>query len=45
VLPVEPWCVPWLAWVVAQWEGTPLALALDATTLGTRLTVLALRVV
>src|SRR6266853_175325 len=44
-LPVEPCFVPWLAWVVAQWEGTPLALALDATTLGTRLTVLALSVV
>ena len=28
-----------------QWQGTPLALALAATTLGTRLTVLAIRVV
>jgi len=42
-LPVEPRFVPLLAWVVAQWEGPPLALALDATTLGTRCTVLALR--
>ena len=37
--------VPLLAWVVEQWEGTQLALALDATTLGTRFTVLALSVV
>src|SRR5882672_8976777 len=38
-------CVPLLTWVGDRWEGTPLALALDATTLGTRLTVLAIRVV
>jgi len=44
-LVVEPCFVPLLAWVVDQWEGTQLALALDATTLGTRLTVLALSVV
>ena len=44
-LAVEPCLVPLLAWVVAQWEGTPLALALDATPLGTRCTVLALSVV
>src|SRR6266403_2227393 len=44
-LPVEPCFVPLLAWVVNQWEGTQLALALDATTLGTRFTVLALSVV
>jgi len=44
-LAVEPCFVPLLAWVVDQWEGTQLALALDATTLGTRLTVLALSVV
>jgi hypothetical protein len=37
--------VPLLGWVVAQWEGTQLALALDATTLGTRFTVLAISVV
>ena len=41
-LAVEPCFVPLLAWVVDQWEGTPLALALDATTFGTRFTVLAL---
>jgi hypothetical protein len=41
-LVVETCFVPLLAWVVEQWEGTPLALALDATTLGTRFTVLAL---
>src|SRR5919109_3103755 len=44
-LAVEPCFVPLLAWVVGQWEGTQLALALDATTLGTRFTVLALSVV
>jgi hypothetical protein len=44
-LPVELCFVPLLAWVVNQWEGTQLALALDATTLGTRFTVLALSVV
>ncbi len=41
-LAVEPCFVPLLAWVVAQWEGTQLALALAATTLGTRCTVLAI---
>ena len=40
---VEPCLVPRLAWGVPQWEGTPWALVLDATTVGTRLTVLALR--
>jgi hypothetical protein len=44
-LPVETCCVPLLAWVVSWWQGPPLALALDATTLGTRLTVLGLSVV
>src|SRR4029453_7655869 len=43
-LAVEPCFVLLLAWVVGQWEGTQLALALDATTLGTRFTVLALSV-
>lgn len=36
--------VPLLAWVISQWQGTQLALALEATTLGTRFTVLALSV-
>jgi Transposase DDE domain len=44
-LVVETCFVPLLGWVVAQWEGTQLALALDATTLGTRFTVLAISVV
>ena len=44
-LGVETCFVPLLAWVVGQWEGTPWALALDATTLGTRFTVLAISVV
>jgi hypothetical protein len=43
-LAVEPCFVPLLGWVVQQWEGTHWALALDATTLGTRFTVLAVRV-
>jgi hypothetical protein len=34
-----------LGWVVRGWHGTPLALALDATTVGQRCVVLALRVV
>jgi Transposase DDE domain len=42
---VETCFVPLLSWVVDQWEGTQLALALDATTLGDRFTVLALSVV
>lgn len=42
-LAVEPGFVPRLAWVVDPWEGTQWAVALDATTLGTRLTVWALR--
>lgn len=32
-LPVETCLVPLLAWVVRWWQGTPWALALDATTL------------
>jgi len=35
---------PWLAWVVEGWRGKQLALALDATTLGQRFTVLAVSV-
>ena len=35
---------PWLAWVVDGWQGKQLALALDATTLGQRFTVLAVSV-
>jgi hypothetical protein len=42
-LAVERCCVPLLAWGVDHWEGTHWALALEATTLGTRLTVLVLR--
>src|SRR6266536_689647 len=44
-LAVEPCFEPLLAWVVDQWEGTQWALALDATTLGHRFTVLAISVV
>jgi hypothetical protein len=35
---------PWLAWVVEGWHSNQLALALDATTLGQRFTVLAVSV-
>ncbi len=44
-LGVETCFAPRLAWMVSLWHGTQLALALDATTLGTRLTVLVLSVV
>jgi hypothetical protein len=44
-LAVEPCFVPLRRWVLHHWQGTQLALALDATTLGTRFTVLAVRVV
>ena len=40
---VEPGCAPLLGWVVSWWHGTQLALALDATTLGQRFVVLAIR--
>ena len=41
----EVYFVPLLQWVLSQWQGTQLALARDATTVGTRFTVLAIRVV
>ena len=44
-LVVEACLGPLWAWVVDPWAGTPWARARDATTWGTRLTVLALRVV
>ena len=44
-LPVETCCAPLLGWVVSWWQGTPLALAIDATTLGPRFVVLAISVV
>src|SRR5882762_3076142 len=44
-LRVETCFLPLLAWVVSLWQGTQLALALDATTLGTRFTVLVVSVV
>src|SRR5215211_1697357 len=42
---VETCFAPLLRWVLSWWEGQHLALALDATTLGQRFTVLALSVV
>ena len=44
-LRVETCFAPLLGWVVGWWHGTQLALALDATTLGTRFVVLAISVV
>src|SRR5437867_9145320 len=44
-LPVETCFAPLLGWVVSWWQGTQLALAVDATTLGTRFVVLAISVV
>jgi len=42
---VEPCFAPLLAWVLSLWQGTQLALALAATTLGDRFTVLVSSVV
>ena len=44
-LRVEMCLTPLLGWVVRWWQGTPLALAIDATTLGQRFVGLAIRVV
>src|SRR2546425_5606553 len=44
-LRVETCFAPLLGWVVSWWQGTQLALAMDATTLGQRFVVLAVRVV
>jgi len=44
-LRVETCLAPLLGWVVSGWQGTPLALALAAPTLGQRLVVLAIGVV
>jgi hypothetical protein len=44
-LRVETCFGPLLAWVVSGWQGTQWVLALDATTLGIRFTVLVLSVV
>lgn len=42
---VESCFVPLLSWIVSRWQGTQLALALDATTLSDRFAVLAISVV
>lgn len=44
-LVVEHCCADLLGWVLARWEATHLALALDATSLGQRFTVLVVSVV
>jgi hypothetical protein len=44
-LVVDDGFMPLLRWVLGHWQGTPLALALEATTEGLRCTVLAVRVV
>src|SRR2546422_3996237 len=43
-LPVETCFAPLLGWGVSWWQGTQLALAIDATTLGQRFVVLAVSV-
>lgn len=43
-LDVEACFAPLLGWVLSQWQGTQLALALDATSLGERFVVLCIRV-
>ena len=42
--PVETCLAPLLGWVVSWWQGTQVALAIDATTLGQRFVGLAVRV-
>ena len=42
---VESCFVPLLRWITSRWQGTQLALALDATTLGDRFAVLVVSVV
>jgi Transposase DDE domain len=42
---VEPCFLPLLGWIIDRWEGTQLALALDATTLADRFCVLVVSVV
>ena len=42
---VESCFVPLLRWVVSRWQGTQVALVLDATTLGDRFVVLTISVV
>ena len=44
-LVVETCFVPLLRWILGRWQGTQLALALDATSLGERFAVLAISVV
>ena len=44
-LAVEPCVGPLRRWVLRGWQGTQVALALDAPTVGTRFTVLAISVV
>jgi hypothetical protein len=41
---VEPCFAPWLGWVLSWWQGTQLAIALDATSLGDKFVVLAISV-
>jgi hypothetical protein len=42
-LPVETGCAPLLGWIVSGWQGTPLAVALEAMTVGEPGGVLAVR--
>jgi hypothetical protein len=44
-LDVSLCCGPWLAWILDGWQGKPVALAMDATNVGQRFTVLAISLV
>ncbi|MDS4068596.1 MAG: hypothetical protein RKO24_03150, partial [Candidatus Competibacter sp.] len=44
-LDLSPCWAPWLNWVLEGWSGTQLAVALNATTLGQRMVVLAISAV
>ena len=41
----QAYVVPLRQWIISLWQGSQLALALDATTWGTRFTLLAISVV
>jgi Transposase DDE domain len=43
-LDVHACWAPWLTWIIEGWQGKQLALAIDATTVGKRFTVLAVSV-
>jgi hypothetical protein len=44
-LDITTCCTPLLTWILSGWHSRPLALAMDATTLGDRCVVLVISVV